>query len=223
MTATQLRVLSGGRRGDPDRPLITVDMDGVLCEPPLGMNLTVHGPAPPSAHARPPGRVQRWLWRTETVRYAGRRCMPGAPAFLRALAPQHRLYLLTARGRPSALRTRAWLERNGLWHFLDGLVFRERPETPSWAFKAASVGALQPSWHVDDDGRTALHVVRETGRPVVLVAWPRNAGEYPSGIVRVPDLAAAAEFLVRAPAAQSTWSSASSSSLSSASDSAKTS
>jgi uncharacterized HAD superfamily protein len=196
MVTSEPRVLSGGKRGDSSLPLITVDLDGVLCEPPLGFNLTAHGAVLGPETVLSPGRLKRWAWRTEPLRYFGRRLMPGADAFLRELAPHFRLYLVTARGRPAARRTRAWLERNGLWRYLDGLVFREGPEMPPYQFKAGAIAALQPWWHIDDDGRTAMHVAQRSGRPVLLIAWPGNVGAYPQGIVRVESLAAGAAYLL---------------------------
>jgi uncharacterized HAD superfamily protein len=225
MVTTEPRILTGGKRGDPNLPLITVDLDGVLCEPPLGFNLTARGPVMAADVTRPLGRFKRWMWRTEPLRYYGRRRMAGADAFLRDLSPHFRLYLVTARGRAAALHTRAWLERNGLWRYLDGLVFRAGPEMPPHAFKAETIAAFQPAWHVDDDGRTAMHVADRSGRPVLLIAWPRNVGTYPERIVRVPSLADGAAFLLRQNDDASSSSSSSSSSMSSfsESDSAKTS
>ena len=211
MTATDLRILRGGATADPALPLITVDMDGVLSEPLFGWNPTAHGPVSPPDVVPAPNRMQRWLWPAERVRYVGRRSMPGAPAFLAALAPHFRLLLLTARGRPSATHSRGWLKRKGLWRYLDGLVFRAGPLIPSYAFKADAVGQLAPAWHVDDDGRTAVHVAAQTHRPVVLIAWPGNVGQYPEGVFRVADLGAAARFLLSEQRNSATQSSSSSS------------
>lgn len=197
MTQTPPRILPGGREPDAALPLVTVDMDGVLCQPLLGWNATAHGPVTAPERVPPSGRLKRWLWQTERVRYIGRRRMAGADGFLRTLAPHYRLYLLTARGMPFGLRAQGWLKRNRMWESLSGLVFREGPEQPPYAFKAAVVGALAPGWHVDDDGRTALEVWRETNRPVLLIAWPQNAGLYPTGITRVDGLAGAARYLLR--------------------------
>jgi hypothetical protein len=197
MVFAEPRVLTGGRRGQPGLPLVTVDLDGVLCEPPLGFNLTTHGAVMSEDKPKPAGRLKRWAWRTEAIRYFGRRRMPGADTFLRRLAPHCRLYLLTARGLPSARHTRGWLEHNGLWRFLDGLVFRVGPELPPYTFKAEAVAALQPVWHIDDDGRTAMHIASRSGRPVVLIGWPGNEGTYPEGIVRVAGLAEGASYLLR--------------------------
>jgi hypothetical protein len=191
-------VAPGGRTGDPALPLVTVDLDGVLAVPLFGWNLTAHRPAMPDG-APPRGRMLKgWLWPAETVRYVGRGVMPGARAFLHACAPWYRLVLLSARGRPSLAWTRRWLRRAGLLPYLDGIALRADPHQPSYAFKAAAVAALDAAYHVDDDGRTAVYVHRHTGRPVLLIDWPRNAGACPPGIDRVPDLAAAAAFLTTA-------------------------
>lgn len=214
MSFAEPRILAGGRRGDSRLSLITVDLDGVLCEPPLGLNLTTHGAVLSEDQPAPVGRLKRWAWRTESVRYYGRRRMPGADDFLRTLAPHFRLYLVTARGLPSARHTRGWLKHNGLWRYLDGLVFRTGPELPPYAFKAETVAALQPAWHVDDDGRTAMHVAAHSGRPVLLIGWPGNQGTYPDRIVRVSNLADGAAYLLHQIQRQSASPSSPSASLS---------
>lgn len=195
MTEATTEVLPAGRRGDAALSLITVDMDGVLCEPPLGRNITAHGPIAPPEVLPPPSRMKRLLWYTEPVRYIGRRCMPGAERFLRELAADYRLILVTARGRAAAPWTRRWLRRSGLWPYLDGLAFRIDPQQPPYAYKAATVAQLRPAWHIEDDGRTAMHVAHKAGCPVVLLAWPQNAGEYPPEIHRVAGFPAALRLL----------------------------
>jgi hypothetical protein len=219
MAFAEPRILAGGRRGDSRLPLVTVDLDGVLCEPPLGLNLTTHGAVMSEDKPAPMGRLKRWTWRTESVRYYGRRRMPGAEDFLRTLAPHFRMYLVTARGLPSARHTRGWLKHNRLWGYLDGLVFRAGPEMPPYQFKAETVAMLQPAWHVDDDGRTAMHVASRGGRPVLLIGWPGNEGTYPDRIVRVPSLADGAAYLLRQTQAQSASTSSSSASASDAANS----
>jgi len=146
------RALSGDRRDDAGLPLVTVDLDGVLCEPPLGLNLTTHGAVMSEDKRTRVGWLKRCVWRTEPIRYYGRRRMRGADAFLRQLAPHCRLYLVTARGVPSARHTRGWLKHNGLWRYLDGLVFRanlhfwrklhHRPARVIYGSAVSSVAAL---------------------------------------------------------------------------------
>ena len=198
MAHAPVSVAPGGRTGDPTLPLVTVDLDGVLAVPPFGWNLTAHGPAMPDGRSPRGARLKDWLWPAETVRYVGRAVMPGARAFLHACAPRYRLVLLSARGRPSMSWTRRWLSRAGLLPYLVGIALRTDPRQPSYAFKADAVTALDAAFHVDDDGRTAVYIHRHTGRPVLLITWPRNAGTFPPGIDRVPDLAAAAAFLTAA-------------------------
>ncbi|MBK7328813.1 MAG: hypothetical protein IPI85_06955 [Dehalococcoidia bacterium] len=57
----------------PERPLLTFDMDGVLCRPPFGIN-------PGSGrHKRRDAPGQKGLlWATESWRYHFRKPMPGA-------------------------------------------------------------------------------------------------------------------------------------------------
>jgi hypothetical protein len=193
--ASSITVAPGGRQADPSLPLVTVDLDGVLAAPPLGLNLTARGPAPPDEAGARVGRLRRWLWPAEAVRYIGRWPMPGARAFLAACAPHLRLVVVSARGTPSLACTRRWLRGAGLLPYLDGIALRSDPHQPSYAFKAEAVAALDAIRHVDDDGRTAVYVHRHTGRPVVLIAWRQNVGVYPPGIERVPNLKAAAALL----------------------------
>ncbi len=198
MVAAAVTVAPGGRTSDPTLPLVTIDLDGVLAVPLLGWNLAARGPVMPAGPSMSGSRLKGWLWPGEAVRYLGRGVIPGARAFLHACAPRYRLVLLSARGVPSLAWTRRWLRRAGLLSYLDGIALRADPRQPSYAFKAAAVAALDAARHVDDDGRTAVYIHHHTGRPVVLIAWPQNAGVYPPGIERVPDLAAAAALLAAA-------------------------
>jgi len=200
MVSAPVTVAPGGRAGDPALPLVTIDLDGVLALPLFGWNVTAHRPMMPDGAPPRGSRLKGWLWLGEAVRYAGRGVMPGARAFLHACAPRYRLVLLSARGLPSLAWTRRWLRRAGLLPYLDGIALRADPRQPAYAFKAEAVAALGAARHVDDDGRTAVYVHHHTGRPVVLIAWPRNAGVCPPGIDRVPDLAAAAALLTAAAA-----------------------
>jgi hypothetical protein len=198
MTRPSYALLPGGGDRHIDLPLVTVDLDGVLCRPPFGWNVTARGPVEPPDVPRT-GRLDRvrgLAWRAEPFRYSGRRGMPGARPFLEALHPRFRLVLVTARGVPAAESTRRWLEQRGLLPYLDGLAFRADPHRPATYYKADAVAGLHAAWHVDDDGRTAMTVMRLSGVPVVVVAWPRNAGEYPAGVSRVASLGAAAQFLI---------------------------
>src|SRR5687767_2765920 len=95
MTNERVRMLRGGSVATERRAaMVTIDMDGVLSEPLLGMNVTARGPVSPPEGAHAPSRLKGWLWPAESVRYFGRRSMPGAEAFLRELAPHYRLVLV---------------------------------------------------------------------------------------------------------------------------------
>lgn len=196
MTDFVIPIVPGGRGVDDGRPVVTVDLDGVLCEPPLGWNFTAHGPVMPVEHPPSKGRLKRLMWPSESVRYMGRRAMPGARQFVEDLSIRYRVLIVTARGAPALPWTRRWLTRAGIWPFIDGLVFRMDPRQPSYVFKALAAGAIEPAWHVEDDGRTAVYVHAQAHRPVALIAWRRNAGEYTRGVVRVTDLAAAARLIL---------------------------
>src|SRR4051794_9601949 len=96
-------------------PLLTLDFDGVICRPILGLNLGIRADfLDPAVPPRPARVWPRWLnmpW--DHVRFDLRRPMPGAHEALRELREVRRLIVLT--GRRTA--PHAWLR----WHHLDGL------------------------------------------------------------------------------------------------------
>ena len=69
-------------------PLLTIDMDGVICRPPFGRNLGIHrdflDPDAPPIRARVPSR---WFKRiVDPVRFELRRPLPGAREALDGVA-----------------------------------------------------------------------------------------------------------------------------------------
>ena len=148
------------------KPILTFDLDGVLCRPPLGIN---------------PGRGQRkvrgaagkrgLLWATERWRYGGRRPMPGAIAGFRLLAETWDCRILSARSEEARPATEAWLRR----HLGEVAEINLRPdwhEAPA-AYKARRVGELGALAHFEDDPHTASWVADVIGA-VFLIDWWRN-------------------------------------------------
>ena len=176
-------------------PLLTLDLDGVICAPLIGLNLGISRrfldpDAPP-----PPARVvPGWVrWPADHLRFDPRRPLPGVADALRELREGHRLVVLT--GRRSS--PRHWLRWHGLDALLDGVVTNDGP-LPSPHYKLAAIDALAASAHIDDDGRTAqLLAERSSARPF-LRDWPGNrALPYHPRVERVADLAALAALLSR--------------------------
>ena len=80
----------------PERPLLTFDMDGVLCRPPLGFN-----PGSGKGKDREAAGKKGLAWGTEGIRYNRRRPMSGAVEGFRKLSEDFRCVVVTARGGPA--------------------------------------------------------------------------------------------------------------------------
>jgi hypothetical protein len=149
-----------------EKPLLTFDMDGVLCRPPLGIN-----PGTGRGKDRTKKGSKGLLWATEGWRYAFRKPMPGAPGAFAELSEHFRCIVVTARSTRAEGLTRRWFER----HF--GTV-PELHMRPSWQetsaqYKARKLTELGPIAHFEDDAFTAdwaADIVSE----VFLVDWSRN-------------------------------------------------
>ncbi len=179
------------------RPLLTIDLDGVICGPPLGLNIGIHrtflDPAAEPARARIPPRRLSALW--DPARFELRRPLSGAREALAELARERRLIVLTGR-RSSPAR---WLARHGLAGLLEAVVINEGPLS-SPHYKLAQVEELGAAEHVDDDPRTAQLLAQRATCRVFLRDWPRNRSlPYAPGVARVADLGELARLLRRPP------------------------
>ena len=174
-------------------PLLTIDMDGVICEPPFGRNLGIHraflNPDVPPPTARVP---RRWFSRiADPVRFELRRPLPGAREALEELRALRTLLLLTGRRSPPD----RWLRRHGFAPLLDGVVINETPmRSPHFKLRAiAELGAVE---HIDDDGRTVQLLAQRSQAQPYLRDWPRNRGlPYDERVRRVADIGALAALL----------------------------
>ncbi len=149
------------------RPLLTFDMDGVLCRPPFGIN-----PGRNIGKLRRTEGKRGLLWRTERMRYAGRRPMQGAREGLELLSQSYECHVLSARAEHAREITEAWLRR---WMGGVELTVHLRPgweESPA-AFKVRKVNELGPLAHFEDDPHTAVWVAEQIPA-VFLVDWWRN-------------------------------------------------
>ncbi len=148
------------------RPLLTFDLDGVLCRPLLGINpgRNINKPRRSEGHATP-------LTATERFRFAGRRAMPGAREGFLWLAQTYDCQVLSARTEMTRSTTESWFRR---WfgtlppiHLRDGTA-----ETPA-AFKLRKAQELGALAHFEDDPHTAEWLA-EVLPAVILVDWWRN-------------------------------------------------
>lgn len=183
-------------KGADERPILTLDFDGVICMPPFGKNFGIHrrliDPAaePPSARVPP-----RWFaGPLDRLRFAFRHPDAEARAALTQLATMRRLVVLTGR-RSSPDR---WLRRHGLDHLIERIVINEGPHG-SAHYKLQQVAEIGASEHIDDDGPTAQLIADRSTVHVYLRDWPRNRGlAYSDGVTRVDHLVALASRLAGA-------------------------
>lgn len=169
------------------RPLLTFDMDGVLCRPPFGIN---PGKSVEKSRTRPGKRGVLWL--TESWRYHLRKPMPGAVDGYRALATRFRCAVVTARGAPAEELTRRWFER--YFGAVPELHVRPAWHETSAQYKARKMSELQPIAHFEDDPFTALWVA-ELVPQVFLVDWARNREVGRANIHRIKTLSDASALL----------------------------
>jgi len=167
-------------------PVLTVDFDGVICAPLLGVNLGISTAFVDPAAAPRPARVwPRWLGGPlDHLRFDLRRPLPEAVGALASLQVHRRVVVLTGR-RSSPL---PWLRRYDLDGYVDDIVINDG-SLRSAHFKLEMVARLEAREHVDDDGRTAQLLAQGAGLTVYLRDWPRNRdASYASGVVRVAHL-----------------------------------
>lgn len=169
-----------------DRPIVTFDLDGVLCRPPFGLN-----PGRLKETDRTRAGKRNFAWLTERFRYYGRSPMPGAAEGIRAISAFADCVVLTARGEATRGHTEAWLRKNLRMSLPLHMRphWRERPPQ----FKARKVRELGAAAHFEDDPNTAAWIAERL--PVFVVAWGRNAGLEGERIERVPSVAAAVDAL----------------------------
>jgi hypothetical protein len=176
------------------RPVLTFDLDGVLCRPPFGIN--------PGKNDRKARRVEgrkTLLHITEPYRNFGRRPMPGAAEGYALLAQDFDCKILTARTEQTRKPTEAWLRR---WFGDVDLHLRgDWRETPA-AFKVRRTQELGALAHFEDDPHTAAWVAEHIPA-VFLVDWRRNRWLDVANVHRVYRLAEAREKALELAAAPS--------------------
>ena len=179
-----------------DRPLLTLDLDGVICEPILGQDVGIHRDFL-DPYAPPPPAVIYPAWlRTplDHLRFDLRRPMPGVGEALGQLAAVRRLVIVTGR------RTLPgwWLRHHHLDRLVEDVIVN-RTAQRSAHYKLQTLRALGAREHVDDDPRTAQLLAQAAKLRVYLCDWPGNRDlDYDPHVERVNDLRDLARRLVSA-------------------------
>ncbi len=180
------------------KPPIGIDLDGVICRPPLGLNLSIYrGPYV--------GRKKRSLYPkfgenplvslVLTLKYMGRRPMYDARSGLQAIREHRDLFLVTSRNSLVHDQVVAWLSHNDLLPLFSAIHTNDSG-LPSPEFKERKVRELGISEFVDDDGRVADYLARRGLARIYLRDWPRNHGyRYADNVTRVPSLLRVATLL----------------------------
>ena len=181
----------------PGRPFISLDLDGVICRPPLGFNIAIgrslrSQPLPAALAAgggTPPYPRSNLLpFAVELLRAVGRRPMPDATAGLRAIAGMRRLALVTGRAAVGRTLLEHWLARYGLLALFDQVLLNGTA-LPSAQYKLWTARSLGFREHVDDDGATTYYLATNGTPHVVLRDWPGNRGlPYPPNVAMVRSL-----------------------------------
>jgi len=176
-----------------ERPVMTIDLDGVVCGPLLGQNLGIHQTLLDPEAPPPAGRAwPRWLGGPlDHLRFDLRRPLHGAQNALERLSQQRRLVLLTGRRSDPSY----WLRWYGLESFYSQVVINEGAlKSPHHKLEqVARLGAVE---HVDDDGRTAQLLANRSEARVYLCDWPRNRGiDLDPAVRRVANLEALADLI----------------------------
>ena len=172
--------------GAGDRPILTIDLDGVICRPPFGRNLGIHRSfLDPTEPPRPSRVPPRWFsQRADHLRFDFRRPLSETRGALESLGRHRTLVLLTGR-RSSPAR---WLRRHGLAELLDDVLFNDT-QMSSPQFKMDAIARLRAAEHIDDDGRTAQLLAQRSDAVMYLRDWPRNRGlPFHARVRRVSDL-----------------------------------
>ncbi|MEE9249055.1 MAG: hypothetical protein V3U79_10215 [Dehalococcoidia bacterium] len=189
------------------KPAIGIDLDGVVCRPPLGLNIAIgRGPYPGSSvepvraseSASPEKSLSRSL-KTVLLRlkYTGRRPMADAKSGLLAIGEHRTLVLITSRNGLVHQLVESWLSKHGLLSLFEE-VHTNDTGLPSPEFKWRTLSGLGIGEFVDDDGRVADLLSRKGLKRVYLRDWPRNRGyRYSTSVTRVRSLKDVARDLAR--------------------------
>lgn len=148
------------------RPVLTFDMDGVLCRPPFGIN-----PGKNIHKARKVEGHRTVFAVTEPYRYYGRRPMASAMQGFAEYAREFDVHVVTARTERTRKATEDWFRR---WAgAVPSLHLRPGYSVTPAAFKLQRTAELGALAHFEDDPHTAAWLAEQLPA-VMLVDWPRN-------------------------------------------------
>ena len=148
------------------RPVLTFDLEGVICRPPFGIN-----PGKGRHKKRDGMGTKNLLWLTERWRYLGRNPMPGARIGLKVLSESFDCQVVSARSLDAAAYTEPWFRRN--IGFEPPLNLRSDWREKPAQFKVRRIVELGAVAHFEDDAHTARWLA-ELLPAVFLVDWWRN-------------------------------------------------
>ncbi len=180
------------------KPKLGVDLDGVICRPPLGLNILI-GKGPyegrvstdgidmdPARHGK--SGSSALISFLQKVKYIRRSPLPDAQEGLRAIKEHRDMVLITSRNGLVQKRVESWLERYGIRDLFDA-VHTNHLGIPAPEFKWLMVSQQGIDEFIDDDGRVADFLARQRLSRVYLRDWPRNRGyKYPENVIRVNNL-----------------------------------
>ena len=180
------------KQNNTQKPVLTFDLDGVLCAPILGLNVGLNRNfldpeiVPPSANIPPDW--WRAIW--DRVRFEVRRPMSDTADYLDKLQRDYSLILVTGR-RTSPSN---WLKRNELFSYFSQIIWNTT-YFQSAHYKLNTLSQLRPIAHFEDDPRTA-ELLAQSGMTVFLRDWPKNRDlQFNHRIIRIDSLGAAPELL----------------------------
>ncbi|MFN8532222.1 MAG: hypothetical protein U0556_01575 [Dehalococcoidia bacterium] len=187
----------------PAKPEIAFDLDGVICRPPLGVNVAISRslhtrPLPPEIGERSVDKLRalRVLrYGLETLKYYGRRPLPDAKDGLAAVSEFRTPVVVTARNAIGTPIIARWLEIHDLRPYITEIIGNSTHLSPGQhKLRIARLRGI--SEHVDDDGSVAYYLARNGLKTVYLREWFFNRGlPYPDNVRKVDVLAQIADDL----------------------------
>ncbi len=182
---------------EPDRPVISFDLDGVICRPPFGINQTlgmgrfedelppnirlVNGPAETLAkknYLKVRGLV-------ETVKYFGRKPMPMAREGIIEVTKYRNPIIITGRSFLAHQIIEAWLTKWKMRHYFAG-IYPNNTNLRTRKYKLHMLRTMGINEHVDDDGEITYYLAKMGIPRVYLRDWARNAGfSYPDNVIHI--------------------------------------
>ncbi|GIW10200.1 MAG: hypothetical protein K6U89_04310 [Chloroflexi bacterium] len=187
------------------KPEIAIDLDGVICRPPLGVNVAIGRslklrPLPEDIQERNSDQRRAWWilrYGLEALKYFGRRPLPDAKEGLAAISELRTPVVVTARNAIGVPLIERWLELHGLRENIATVIGNNTRLSPAQhKLRIARLRGIRE--HVDDDGSVAYYLARNHLERVYLREWLFNRGlPYPENVIRVERLIRVAEDLRR--------------------------